>query len=380
MNALRCLLLLLGVWSSTPAAQEAWLVTYGPGEEVWEQFGHNAIWLRDPEAGLDHTFSFGYFELDRPGFYWDFARGVMLYYGAASPRDREFDFYRGRDRRIEAQRLNLDPEQVGELFELLDKAIFPQPQYYQYDYYLANCSTWLRDLLDEVVDGAVAEHLREEPARQNFRDHTRRLTAERFWLHTGILLLLGPTIDRPRTAWEEAFLPSALARSLEGVRLDDGEPLVLARQVVYESSRFDPPARPSGPWLLSLLLGLGAAVVIFGAARGDGFWPFLTWRLGLVVTGLAGTAIALMWLASGHEATWRNAMLLLLHPLWLLFLLPGAAGLKRVLWWFVAGAALVGLFVLASPGWLQYRPDQLLLVAPVAFALLWVQRRRVAQA
>lgn len=380
MRVLRGLLLLVGLWSSAAGAQEAWLVTYGPGEEVWERFGHNAIWIRDPQTGLDHTFSFGYFELDRPGFHWDFARGIMLYYGAASSREREFDFYRGRDRRIETQRLDLAPVQVRELYQLLETAIFPQPQYYRYDYYFDNCSTWLRDLLDQVLDGTLAEQLRPQPARQNFRDHTRRLTAERFWLHTGIMLVLGPTIDRPRTAWEEAFLPSALARSLDSVTLADGEPLVLERRVLYESSRFHPPEQASGPWLASLLLGLVLAGVVVTAARSDGFWPLLPWRLGLVLAGLAGCALALMWVASGHEATWRNAMLLLLHPLWLLFLLPGLAQLKRIAWWAVAASAVLGIAVLASPGWLQYRPDQLLLVVPLVLSLLWVERRRSAPA
>ena len=375
LGLLRCVLLLLSLWSSASLAQEAWLVTYGPGEEVWERFGHNAIWLRDPDAGLDHTFSFGYFELDRPGFHWDFARGIMLYYGAASSREREFDFYRGRDRRIETQRLNLEPAQIQELFELLDTAIFPRPQYYQYDYYFANCSTWLRDLLDQVVDGAIAGQSQKQPARLTFRDHTRRLTAERFWLHTGIMLLLGPVIDQPRTAWEEAFLPSALARSLQPITLD-GEALVLERQVLHESERFRPPEQAAGPWLSSLLLGLaGGIVIVWAARRRQGFWALLPWRLGLVLSGLAGCAILLMWLASGHEATWRNAMLLLLHPLWLLFLLPGLKRLKRGLWWLVIAGALLGVLILASPGWLQYRPDQLLLVVPVILALLWVQRR-----
>src|SRR5690625_5595600 len=54
-------------------AKEAWLVTYGPGHEVWERFGHNAIWLRDSSIGLDHVYSFGYFDMDGPGFYLDFA-------------------------------------------------------------------------------------------------------------------------------------------------------------------------------------------------------------------------------------------------------------------------------------------------------------------
>ncbi|MFW5816276.1 MAG: hypothetical protein ACOCVP_05415, partial [Wenzhouxiangella sp.] len=85
-------MLLVAGLAATPEgqAQEAWLVTYGPGEEVWEMFGHNALWLRDPATGLDHTYSFGYFEIDRAGFHLDFARGIMNYYGASSPAEGEF--------------------------------------------------------------------------------------------------------------------------------------------------------------------------------------------------------------------------------------------------------------------------------------------------
>ena len=105
-------------------AQEAWLLTYGPGEEVWELFGHNAIWIRDQDRDLDHTFSFGYFDLDRPGFHRDFARGIMPYYGAATIAEREFEFYRQRDRSIRAQRLDLSVNQVNQLTGLLNEAIF----------------------------------------------------------------------------------------------------------------------------------------------------------------------------------------------------------------------------------------------------------------
>ena len=157
---------------------EAWLVTYGPGAEVWELFGHNALWLRDEASGLNHSFSFGYFELDRPGFHLDFARGIMLYYGAATPIERELAFYRSRERSVQVQRLALSSAQIHELHRLLDRAIFPAPQYYQYDYFFANCSTWLRDLIDQVLEGELRQQLDQQPARLNFRDHIRRMRSE----------------------------------------------------------------------------------------------------------------------------------------------------------------------------------------------------------
>lgn len=369
------LLVMLAAAPSLPQAQQAWLVTYGEGSEVWERFGHNALWLRDEATGLDHSFSFGYFELDRPGFHTDFARGLMLYYGAVTTPEREFSFYRGRDRSIMLQRLNLDSGQISELYGLLNDAIFPQPQYYQYHYFLANCSTWLRDLLDQVLDGQIAEQLDNQPARLNFRDHTRRLTAERFWLHTGMMLLLGPEIDRPRSAWEETFLPEALADWLDQVELDNG-PLVLEREQIFASQSHHPPEHATGPWLLSLLFGLLAASLVLTGLRWQGLVPGLFRVLGLIGAGLAGCAIFLMWFGSGHESTWRNAMALLLHPFWFALLLPLSPGLKRGLLIALGAGLLAGMIWLAIPLG-QWRPDQLLLVVPVLAALLLVSWKRV---
>ena len=56
------LLLLAALIASTAAAQTpsepgseltVSLITMGQGDEVWELFGHNAIWIRDAKRGTD---------------------------------------------------------------------------------------------------------------------------------------------------------------------------------------------------------------------------------------------------------------------------------------------------------------------------------------
>ena len=42
----------------SPAAEPGsqltvYLLTMGPGDQVWEKFGHNAIWIHDAAAGTD---------------------------------------------------------------------------------------------------------------------------------------------------------------------------------------------------------------------------------------------------------------------------------------------------------------------------------------
>mgnify|MGYP001074391158 CR=1 FL=1 len=360
-------------------AQEAYLVTYGPGQEIWELFGHNAIWIRDPGQSIDHSFSFGYFDLDRPGFHRDFARGIMPYYGSTGRIEREFDFYRQRDRDIRVQQLNLSSDEVARLFNLLHQSIFPQPQYYDYDYYLANCSTRLRDVLDELTGGALSDQLKERPAEKNFRDHTRAMTAHRLFLYTGIQTLLGPMVDQSNTVWDETFLPQRLAESLNEVELERGR-LVLSDRMEYQSasvsSRFDAP----GLWPWHLTLGIVCLTLLIlpgvleSSGRGGRISPIARWIIswiGAVSVGLAGLVIALMWVASGHEATWRNAMLLVLNPLWMVWILPLRDRWRAPLWSLLLVCAVLGIFYLAVPLG-QFRPDILLWYAPLVGGLLWL--------
>lgn len=351
-------------------AQEAWLVTYGPGQEVWEMFGHNALWLRDPATGLDHTYSFGYFEIDRAGFHLDFARGIMNYYGAASPVDREFAFYRQRGRSISAQRLALDPAQVRALHRRLHDAISPHPQFYAYDYFRANCSTWLRDLINEATGDQIRPWLQARAAVQNYRDHTRRMTDHRPFIQTGIELLMGPSIDQAITAWDEAFLPAALADWLDRVELEGG-PLVTEEVLVHDPAIFNPPARARSPWLLLGAIGLGAGGLIMLALWRGGRLSALAWRTGALVAGLAGSILLVMKLASDHHDTAGNLTLLLLHPLWWLLLLPLSGPWRLRLAAVILAALLIGALILAWPGLVQDRPALLALLLPILGATLW---------
>jgi len=375
---MRLLLILVLGFQALPAdAREAWLVTYGPGQEVWERFGHNAIWLRDAELGLDHVYSFGYFEMDRPGFHLDFARGIMKYYGSVSAAEDEFAFYRMRDRSIRIQKLNLDFEQFRQLHGLLHENIFPIPQYYDYDYFFNNCSTWLRDLIDRVVDGSVRDQLEDIPARLNFRDHIRRYNESRLELHAGLMLLLGPMIDRERSAWEEAFVPEALAGWIAQVRVQ-GEALVGETETLYRSSRHDAPDTPSLQWWSFGLASVLLALIVAVALRFEpGFWSLLPWRAAALLTGLGGVLVLLMWFATGHQVIDGNRVVLLLNPLWLFLLLPLPRPARLALWWLVTAAAVAGAVLLAWPGSPQHRPEVVFGLLPLLTVMLWVARMRM---
>ena len=60
-------------------ASKVSLVTCGPGEELYEAFGHTAIRIYDPSLGFDAVYNYGTFDFNQPNFYWNFVQGRSLY-------------------------------------------------------------------------------------------------------------------------------------------------------------------------------------------------------------------------------------------------------------------------------------------------------------
>ncbi len=323
--ALLCLFA-VPTWSSALAADnplpstEVWLVTYGPGEIYWQRFGHNAIWIRDSDLGLDHVFNFGFFDFEQKNFFLRFLQGRLLYFSAAQSAQREFSSYINENRSIRVQRLSLLPEQSLHLVEYLIDEVQPENRDYLYDYYTNNCSTRVRDALDMALDGALASSFKPVAGKQSWRDHTRRLTAGDFWLYLGLEIVLGAKIDQPVSRWDELFLPSELAASLAAMDYSgaDGlQPMVLEDAMLHQSSLKPPPLVPGNWWPRYLLMSMGllaAAWVASGLLRVVN--PLALVQGWLLLSGLAGVLILFLWFFTDHVAAGENLNLLVFNPLW----------------------------------------------------------------
>jgi hypothetical protein len=392
MRACYCLLLfvVLLAWSHVVFASEvaeippvsvnqpeAWLVTFGPGEIYWERFGHNAIWLREPAAGLDHTFNFGYFDFEQEDFFLRFMRGRMLYFSVAQKVVREFEFYASNNRSIRAQKLNLSPLQYGRLRDYLLNDIRPENRDYRYDYYLSNCSTRIRDALDLALDGALSAVTENVPAKLNFRDQTRRLTQMQFWYYLGLETGLGYPVDRAVTRWDEMFIPMVVADELaamSGETSGTTDRPVLLDMMFYTSTSELPAVEPESVWHYYLLLGL----LVTGFAWLSGRFMPPAWLAGLcqgwlLINASIGLVLAALWLLTDHEVTAPNANILLFNPLVFLALVPVLRRVGAVL--LVVGVA--GSFILLLFPGHQYNHDVLALLAPVNLAVaLYLFRAR----
>lgn len=358
---------------------EVWLVTYGPGEIYWQRFGHNAIWIRDSGLGLDHVFNFGFFDFDQENFLLRFLQGRLLYFSAAIPAQREFAQYIDENRSIRAQRLALTPAQALSLTEYLVNEVQPENREYLYDYYWNNCSTRVRDVLDQALGGSIRTAFTPLAANQDLRDHTRRLTIADYWFYIGLEIGLGSPIDRPISRWDEFFIPGELADGLvlltQGSGLS-GNPLVAEDVMIFKSTLANPPITAATWWSRYLLAAVALLVLAIALSRMvPALQPLRLARFWLLLSGCMGLAILYLWLFTDHAAARNNLNLALFNPLWLLCLagrrfLPLCA-------WLLLGLGALALVMMLLPSH-QYMADVLAVILPlnIAAALVLLKSRQ----
>jgi hypothetical protein len=338
--ALAILAVLFGVTARPLAAQQPGadlrisVITIGPGAEVWERFGHNAIMVEDTVTGEARWYNYGMFDFAAADFWPRFLKGDMRYWMAGGDVRRELGAYMQHNRSVWVQELALTPPERLALRQFLEWNVLPEHRFYHYDYYYDNCSTRVRDALDRVIGGAIKAQTEDRPAGTTFRTETRRLTESSLPVYIGIELGLGRPTDRPISQYEEMFLPMALRNHLRQVILRDStgaeRPLVRAEEELYQSTAELPPAGPPAWWPWFLLAGLVTAgiIVVTGsrlASSTGARWIFALIAGGWALfSGLGGLMLAALWGLTHHTAAWANENLLQLCPLALLlvFVLP----------------------------------------------------------
>jgi hypothetical protein len=386
-------LLLLGCWpiaaapARAPTTPEVWLATVEPGEIYWQRFGHNAILITDPLDGSGIAYNFGYFSFEQENFLLRFAQGRMLYQAVALDAAADLNGYLAEGRRVWLQRLRLPPEKVTMLAAELALAVRPENRDYRYDYYLANCSTRVRDALDRALDGALRRATSHRSQGQTFRRYTRAYTQGLLWLYLATDLALGQPVDEPITLWQQMFLPAELMRVMAELRID-GEPVVIETRVLPaqadsapvspEVPDFRPHFAAAGLLLAGLLMALARLAEQGGSARLPLALGGTVLTLGI---GLVGVVLSLLWLATDHAAAARNENLFLFAPIWLLALpawwlylwrgqvSQSLAQIARIAAWLALGSLLLGAFAKVFRSFDQSNIEWLLLMWPLVLAL-----------
>jgi hypothetical protein len=362
------------------------LITYGPGDIYWERFGHDAIEVHDTSSGEEVDFNYGVFNFDEKNFFLNFARGHMHYLIDAEVTTDEENFYKQAGRSITKQRLALTPEQAAALRDFLLWNLRPENAGYNYDYYIDNCTTRVRDALDRALGGVIKARLTTLPGGMTYRQQTIRLMSAQPWLMLILDLGLGPYADQPLNAWQESFLPEELQKNLRNVTVPDGhggaQPLVQSEDLLAPNHLDVPPGTPPDlriPLGIAGLLIAGLLVLAWHRA------PLVYALLGdlfLLLAGISGLLMLVLWTLTEHHSAWANANLLLFSPLAFVLLRPlWRARRGHGLSTFANGALLLQLIALLIalllhllPGIAQQNQPWILFALPCWLAIAWTLR------
>jgi hypothetical protein len=290
------------------AAPEVELITMGPGDDLFEKFGHAAICLVYRE-GKRRTVCFNYGTTDFHSYsslIWDFLRGRSEFWVSTDTRGKMISGYRRHDRTVWRQLLPLTPARALVVEDFLLENAREENRYYRYDHYRDNCSSRLRDLVDYVNDGALSGRTGEQVHDLTYRELTRRGFAGSTVLLLASDLLIGRVADRAPTNWEAMFLPEVLRAEVQSQ--------FGARPVTFHERRaaaFPTDPGMGGRWIWVLLaLALAAPVAAARRAGRRMRLALIAATAPLAFLGLVVWGVALS--TTMPELRWNEAVLVFL--------------------------------------------------------------------
>ena len=209
------------------------LVTMGVGSLAWERHGHIALCVRYADPREDACYNYGIGDFHHPlQMAWGFFRGNGSFWvGKMNPREM-LGIYQYADRTIWVQPLPLTQAQKKQILDKLEYDILDDHKYYSYDHFWDNCTTRVRDILDDATDHSLSKMVVETDGK-TYRDLAREgfYGMRMFSLITD--LAMGRVTDRVPSYYERMFLPDYLREA--AIALWHIEPITL-----YE--RKGPPA------------------------------------------------------------------------------------------------------------------------------------------
>jgi Domain of unknown function (DUF4105) len=347
------------------------LVTMGVGSKIWERHGHIVLCVRERDPRQDRCYNYGIGDFYHPlQMGWGFFRGTNSFWAGAEPPSQMLYIYRYTDRTIWSQPLPLTPEQKQKVIAKLERDVLEENKFYAYDHFWDNCTTRVRDILDDATGGKLSA-MREPTDGRTYRD----LAREGFYGMRVPLVLtdiaMGRVTDRVPTYYERMFLPEYLreaATKLWGVQ----------PRVVYQ--RQGPPSEKHGPsgrgWLALGILALTAPVWL---TRRWGHLQRTALALALLPQFVLGVVFWTLAIISPLSYVHWNETCLVFLPLDLaMLILPAAAarGYARArVVMLLAMAAALAVGVLKQPLWAP-------LLAPLipALAVGFLPRRAAGEA
>ena len=188
------------------------VLTIGPGSSLSDSFGHSAIRVQDKSKNYDLVFNYGVYDFNDPNFYSNFIKGYLNYSLGVSYYKDFRSSYISNNRSIKEQVLLL-PDALNK--KIADRLIFnskPENKNYRYDYFSNNCSTIIKDIIDEsLIDYDYEnDYVIKNKGKNTYRNLIYENINKNSWGSLGIDICLGSYIDQEIDVKKNTFLPEYL--------------------------------------------------------------------------------------------------------------------------------------------------------------------------
>jgi hypothetical protein len=353
-----CFLFLQSKAISLSDSSQISLLTCSPGSELYSCFGHTGIRVTDYRQGFDVVFNYGTFDFEKPGFYTNFVKGLLVYMVDIDRFENFKRQYEYEERSVTEQVLNLTTEQKQQIFTYLDNNVQPANRDYRYDFFWDNCATRPRDVFENALGTQMQYSFAGFDSTITMHDMLRLYVHDRPWVDFGFDLILGMPCEIKAKPRYQMFLPDYLAKAFATATVN-GVPFVTRENTILTYPKYKNPKPAFSPLVLVLLIvGLLLLVTLLEWKTGR-----QNYRADFILhffLGLLGVFFLSVWLFTEHYSTKQNLNVLWLLPshLFISFFLLRKQKPLWLSWYFLASLCILALLVV---GW-KFNPQPLNIV------------------
>ena len=285
------------------------VITCGPGyNELYATFGHSAFRVKDIPNKIDRVYNYGTFDFNSPNFYVKFTQGKLLYELRAYNFGRFLQSYNHEKRWVKGQILDLNNDEIQQVYEFLENNAKPENRSYKYDFFYDNCSTKLYDVLEDVLGDKIFFDNTFDQHNYTHRDLIQLYLKNLPWGDFGIDLALGSKIDQKANAKEYMFLPDFVFEAFTNIKIKENgleKPIVKRTEIILKE------------YNNQFLNGFFTPLVVFSfLAFIVLVFTYLDYKKGkrnkvldaaiFGLTGIVGIVVLLLWFATDHSTTIQN--------------------------------------------------------------------------
>lgn len=304
------------------------LVTHYQTEKaVYTAWGHSALRIKNDSLDCDWIYNYGLFSFgDITKFCYNFVLGKTDYMVGSQrfiSSFREAVHYKKVS--VREAVLNLTDDEVARLDSALQENVRPENCVYRYSFFLDNCATRPRQMLERCVDGTIDYHFTDDTlTAQSYRQNIGERLSNSPWFNFGIYICLGEPTDRNMSdslrMFEPVHMHDVFTRAEIVDSLGNRRPLVVSDNFLHRSD-----TKSECQWTLftpnivfwvMFLLVVAHTIFYYRRKKDDYIWFDSAFYF---LYGILGILVFFLSFISVHAFVFPNYNILFFNPLYLLW-------------------------------------------------------------